>query len=74
MDNALIDHFIEEIKREQNVDVSKDEKSLAKLRKYAREAKESLSCADATDINIEGLKGGIEFEYELTRAVFEEVC
>ena len=43
MDNALIDHFIEEIKREQNVDVSKDEKSLAKLRKYAREAKESLS-------------------------------
>ena len=53
------------------MDVSKDNKFLAKLRKQAKLAKEQLTVSEEFEINAEGV---VEFTYELGRAEFEAIC
>jgi molecular chaperone DnaK len=52
MDNALIEHIVEEFKKESGVDLSNDKMAFQRLREAAEKAKVELSSTISTDINL----------------------
>lgn len=52
MDNVLIDHIINEFKKESGVDLKKDKMAFQRLREAAEKAKVELSSTVSTDINL----------------------
>ncbi|MCD4781046.1 MAG: molecular chaperone DnaK [Candidatus Omnitrophica bacterium] len=52
MDNALIDHIINQFKSESGVDLSNDKMAFQRLREAAEKAKVELSSTISTDINL----------------------
>ena len=52
MDNVLIDHIMEEFKKETGIDLSKDKMAFQRLREAAEKAKVELSSTISTDINL----------------------
>src|SRR5262245_22265756 len=51
-DQVLIDHIAEEFKKEQGIDLRKDQMALQRLKDAAEQAKKELSQATTTDINL----------------------
>jgi molecular chaperone DnaK len=51
-DEALINHIAEEFKKEQGVDLRKDQMALQRLKEAAEKAKKDLSFQTSTDINL----------------------
>ena len=51
-DNALLTHLVQEFKREQGIDLTKDQMALQRVREAAEKAKVELSSAIQTDINL----------------------
>ncbi|KAI3785200.1 hypothetical protein L1987_44314 [Smallanthus sonchifolius] len=51
-DNALLDYLVNEFKRTENLDLSKDKLALQRLREAAEKAKIELSSTSQTDINL----------------------
>ena len=51
-DNALLNHLVGEFKREQGIDLAKDQMALQRVREAAEKAKVELSSALQTDINL----------------------
>jgi molecular chaperone DnaK len=51
-DNALIDYFAEEFKKEQSIDLKKDKLALQRLKEAAEKAKIELSSTAQTEINL----------------------
>lgn len=76
-DNNVVSFLISEIKREHDVDLSKDKRAIGKLRAAAENAKKALSVAFSTEINVDSLfqKDGqyIPFKKNLSRAKFEQL-
>jgi len=72
-DQRVMDHFIKVIKKKNKVDVSKDKRALAKLRREIEKAKRSLSSVHQVKVEIESLVDGEDFSETLTRARFEEL-
>jgi heat shock protein 5 len=72
-DQRVMDHFIKVIKNKHKTDVSKDKRSLAKLRREIEKAKRSLSSVHQVKVEIESLIDGEDFSETLTRARFEEL-
>ncbi len=52
MDNALIDHIINEFKKESGIDLKNDRMAFQRLREAAEKAKVELSSTVSTDINL----------------------
>ena len=52
MDNVLVDHIIEEFKRENGIDLKNDKMAYQRLREAAEKAKVELSSTIRTDINL----------------------
>ena len=73
-DNRLVDHFVQEFKRENEKDISCDPRALRRLRTACERAKRILSFVASTSIEIDSLFEGIDFYTSLTRALFEELC
>jgi len=77
MDQALVDFFASEFKKQHNVDLRKDPTSLQRLFEASEKAKIELSSTKQTDINlpyiivVEGEPKHLELK--LTRAKFEEI-
>src|ERR1700749_1485240 len=77
IDQRIIDWLITEFKREQGVDVSKDQMALQRLKEAAEKAKIELSTLLETEINLPFLTadatGPKHLTIKLTRARFEQM-
>merc|ERR1711906_41895 len=72
-DQRVMEHFMKIFKRKHKKDMSKDKRSIQKLRREVERAKRSLSSTAAARIEIESLFDGTDFSETLTRARFEEL-
>jgi heat shock protein 5 len=72
-DQRVMDHFIKVIKKSMKVDVSKNKRALAKLRREIEKAKRALSSVHQVKVEIESLVDGQDFSETLTRARFEDL-
>ncbi|XP_060558022.1 heat shock protein 70 B2-like [Ruditapes philippinarum] len=73
-DNRMVNHFVEEFKRKHKKDMSKNARSLRRLRTACERAKRTLSSSAEANIEIDSLFEGIDFYTKITRARFEELC
>lgn len=77
-DETLIRWIIEEFRKDQGVDLSKDPMAMQRLKEAAEKAKCELSSATTTDINIPYVtadaSGPKHLQMNITRAKFEELC
>merc|ERR1712117_896985 len=73
-DQRVTDHFVKSFKKKNSVDIKKEPRALQKLKAEVEKAKRDLSSVQQVKIFIEGLIDGIDFEENLTRAKFEELC
>jgi len=76
-DNRIVDHFIEEFKKAEGVDLKKDNAALQRLKDEAEKAKKELSSTSSYEISLPFITadadGPKHFEYTLTRAKLEEL-
>merc|ERR1712183_504633 len=76
-DNHLLEHLVGEFKKEQGIDLTKDQMALQRVREAAEKAKVELSSAVQTDINLPYLTmdatGPKHMNMKLTRAKFESI-
>lgn len=76
-DHVVMDYMVEEFRRENGVDLSKDKMAMQRLKDAAEKAKKELSGVLKTDINLPfisvGPAGPLHLTMSLTRAKFEEL-
>ncbi|KAK4174712.1 heat shock protein 70 family [Triangularia setosa] len=73
-DNKVIKHLANQFsKANGGADITSDVKAMGKLKREAEKAKRTLSSQMSARVEIEGLYKGLDFEYTLTRAKFEEL-
>ncbi len=76
-DTRLINYIVEEFKKEQNVDLSKDAMAMQRVKESAEKAKIELSSSKQTDINLPYITadatGPKHLNMKLTRAKFESL-
>ncbi|MEX2528966.1 MAG: molecular chaperone DnaK [Gemmatimonadota bacterium] len=76
-DQKVIDWLVDEFKKEQGIDLSKDAMALQRLKEAAEKAKMELSSTMQTDINLPFItatqEGPKHLNYKLTRAKFEQL-
>ncbi|XLS76646.1 hypothetical protein HN51_033511, partial [Arachis hypogaea] len=65
-DNRMVNYFVEEFKRKNNVDISGNSKALRRLRSACERAKRTLSFAFDTVIEIDALYQGIDLYSSLS--------
>jgi molecular chaperone DnaK len=76
-DKLIIDYLVEEFRKEQGVDLSKDKMAMQRLKDAAEKAKKDLSGVVTTQISLpfisQGASGPLHLEMSLTRAKFEDL-
>ncbi|KAF2123890.1 heat shock protein 70 [Dothidotthia symphoricarpi CBS 119687] len=72
-DNRVINYFTKKYNKEKSVDITKDAKTMGKLKREVEKAKRTLSSQKTTKIEIESFFKGEDFSETLTRAKFEEL-
>ncbi|CAJ1029896.1 putative Hsp70 protein/MreB/Mbl protein [Leishmania utingensis] len=72
-DNNMMKFFVDGLKRKQNIDISGDQKALARLRKACEAAKRQLSSHPEARVEVDSLVEGHDFSEKITRAKFEEL-
>lgn len=73
-DHRIVQHLTQEFKRKHKKDISQNKKAMKRLKTAAERAKKTLSSSASTTIEIDSLHEGIDFQSNLTRARFEELC
>ncbi|EED23348.1 Hsp70 chaperone BiP/Kar2, putative [Talaromyces stipitatus ATCC 10500] len=72
-DHRVMDHFVKLYNKKNDVDITKDLKTMGKLKREVEKAKRTLSSQMSTRIEIEAFHEGKDFSETLTRAKFEEL-
>ena len=76
-DDKIIDFLVEEFKKENSIDLSKDKMALQRLKDAAEKAKKDLSGVSSTQISLPFITatadGPLHLETSLTRAKFDEL-
>lgn len=76
-DQVIIDYLVEQFKKENGIDLSKDKMALQRLKDAAEKAKKDLSGVTSTQISLPfitaGEAGPLHLEVTLTRAKFDEL-
>ena len=76
-DMRIVNHFVEQFKKESGIDVKDDKAAMQRLKEEAEKAKKELSTTEVADINLPFLTadadGPKHFEYKLTRAKLVEL-
>src|SRR5699024_4479825 len=76
-DQVIIDHMVEEFRKEHGIDLSQDKMATQRLKDAAEKAKKDLSGVSQTQISLPfitaGDAGPLHLEMNLTRAKFEEL-
>ncbi|KKK33144.1 molecular chaperone DnaK [Mesobacillus campisalis] len=76
-DQVIIDYLVEQFKKENGIDLSKDKMASQRLKDAAEKAKKDLSGVSSTQISLPfitaGEAGPLHLEVSLTRAKFDEL-
>jgi molecular chaperone DnaK len=76
-DLRIVNHFVEQFKKETGIDVKDDKAAMQRLKEEAEKAKKELSSTEVADINLPFLTADAEgpkhFEYKLTRPKLVEL-
>ena len=76
-DEKIINYLVEEFKKENGIDLSKDKMAMQRLKDAAEKAKKDLSGVTSTQISLPfitaGAEGPMHLEMNLTRAKFDEL-
>jgi molecular chaperone DnaK len=76
-DMRIVNHFVEQFKKDSGIDVKDDKAAMQRLKEEAEKAKKELSTTEVADINLPFLTadadGPKHFEYKLTRAKLVEL-
>ncbi|MDF1508300.1 molecular chaperone DnaK [Robertmurraya sp. DFI.2.37] len=76
-DQVIIDYLVEEFKKENGIDLSKDKMAMQRLKDAAEKAKKDLSGVTSTQISLPfitaGEAGPLHLEVTLSRAKFDEL-
>ncbi|KAI7330951.1 78 kDa glucose-regulated [Hortaea werneckii] len=72
-DQRVVDYFVKSYNKKQNTDITKNAKTMGKLKREVEKAKRTLSSQMSTKIEIEAFHDGNDFSETLTRAKFEEL-
>ncbi len=76
-DNVIANYMIDEFRKKEGVDLSKDNMALQRIKEAAEKAKKELSTATTTNINLPFItatsEGPKHFDMDLTRAKFDEL-
>ncbi|MEK4758485.1 molecular chaperone DnaK [Macrococcus sp. FSL W8-0367] len=76
-DQVIINHLVEEFKKENGLDLSQDKMAMQRLKDAAEKAKKDLSGVSSTQISLPfisaGEAGPLHLEVTLSRAKFEEL-
>jgi molecular chaperone DnaK len=76
-DMRIVNHFVEQFKKDSGIDVKDDKAAMQRLKEEAEKAKKELSTTETADINLPFLTADAEgpkhFEYKLTRAKLVEL-
>ena len=76
-DNRLMDYLVEEFKKENGVDLSKDKMAMQRLKEISEKAKKDLSSMTTTQISAPFISqsddGPLHLDMSLTRAKFEDL-
>jgi heat shock protein 5 len=72
-DQRVMKYFMKLFKKKHKKDMSKDKRSIQKLRREVERVKRALSSAHQARVEIEALYDGVDFSETLTRARFEEL-
>jgi molecular chaperone DnaK len=76
-DLRIVNHFVDQFKKESGIDVKDDKAAMQRLKEEAEKAKKELSTTEVADINLPFLTADAEgpkhFEYKLTRAKLVEL-
>ncbi len=77
-DQVIIDYVADQFKKDNGIDLRKDEKALQRLKDAAEQAKKELSQATTTDINLPFITadatGAKHLQMSLTRSKLEQLC
>jgi molecular chaperone DnaK len=76
-DNRIVNHFLEEFKKQEGVDLKDDKAAMQRLKDEAEKAKKELSSTSEYEINLPFITadadGPKHFEYKLTKSKLEEL-
>jgi len=76
-DMRIVNHFVEQFKKESGIDVKDDKAAMQRLKEEAEKAKKELSTTEVADINLPFLTADAEgpkhFEYKLSRSKLVEL-
>jgi heat shock protein 5 len=72
-DQRTMQYFIKKVQHSQGIDISKDNRSLQKLRQEVERVKRALSTQPQARLEIDDLVPGYDLQETLTRARFEEL-
>ena len=77
-DKRLMDYMVDEFKKENGIDLSKDNMAMQRIKDAAEKAKKDLSSMTTTNINLPFLTqnddGPVHLDMTITRAKFEGLC
>ena len=76
-DQRIIDYLVDEFKKSNSIDLSKDKMAMQRLKDASEKAKKDLSGMTTTNISLpfisQGADGPVHLELSLTRAKFEDL-
>jgi L1 cell adhesion molecule like protein len=73
-DNRLVDFCVSEFKKKTGINIDGNARALRKLRTQCEKAKRILSAAHSAPIECDTLAEGEDFNTQISRAKFEELC
>merc|ERR1712166_1331143 len=73
-DNKLVNFCLADFKKKSGIDISKNARALRRLRTQCEKAKRILSSAHTAPIECETLAEGEDYNTNISRAKFEELC
>ena len=72
-DQRIIDYIIDDIKKNEDVDLSDNKMALQRIKEEAEKAKKTLSSTTSVDISLPFITADLNYETTLTRAKFESL-
>jgi L1 cell adhesion molecule like protein len=73
LDNRMVDHLLEDIKKKFKKDLRENSKALRRIKTACERAKRTLSSSTNAPIELDSIEG-IDYTYQFSRAKFEDIC
>ena len=74
IDVALMKYCMDDLESNHGIDLQENKRAQARLRKQCREVKHTLSAAVNATIAVESIVNDIDYDIEITRTKFEQLC